>query len=52
MTKLSDIKFDPANVLTGEAFDKLIEECHRQCDDIEKRKEITDWDSLNKPMDI
>jgi len=49
---IDDIKFDPDKVLTGEAFEKAIKNCQDACLEIEKRREIDDWDKLNRPMTI
>ena len=47
-----DIKFDPDNVLTGEAFDKAIKDCQDRCLEIDKKRKIDDCDKLNRPMSI
>lgn len=52
MTSIDNIKFDPDKVLTGEAFEKAIKDCQDACLEIEKRREITDWDKLNHTMTI
>lgn len=49
---IDDIIFDPDKVLTGEAFEKAIKDCQDACLETEKRREITDWDKLNRPMTI
>jgi hypothetical protein len=50
--RLEDIKFDPDKVLKGEEFDKSIEDLQIQIEIIEKKRQIDNWDKLNRPMTI
>jgi hypothetical protein len=50
--RIEDIKFDPDKVLKGEEFDRLIEELQLQIEITEKKRQIDNWDKLNKPMTI
>jgi hypothetical protein len=50
--RIEDIKYDPDKVLKGEEFDKAIEVLQIQIEIIEKKRQIDNWDKLNKPMTI
>jgi hypothetical protein len=52
MKKLKDIKYDPDKVLKGEEFEKVIKNLQIQIELIEKKRQIDNWDNLNKPMTI